>query len=88
MNAKLLKRMMRTQGYSQEKLAETIGVNRCTLNRKINGVRAGFTLAEAFAAAHALGLSRADFDRVFVDDYEKQKEDVNEQKTKAQRTQP
>ncbi|MDR0898096.1 MAG: helix-turn-helix domain-containing protein [Oscillospiraceae bacterium] len=74
MNTALLKREMRARGYSQERLAEAIGANRCTINRKINGVRAGFTLREAFALAHALGLSRADFDKIFIDDYERLRE--------------
>lgn len=69
MNEQLLKKTMRAHGVSQEELAERIGMDRSTLNRKINGWRKGFFVGEVKAVGEALGLSRGELMDVFFNDY-------------------
>ena len=57
MNKELLCRLMKQYGYSQEKLAELIGVDRSTFNRKLNGFRKGFCIDEAKAVGAALHMT-------------------------------
>ena len=57
MNKVLLCKIMKQYGYSQEKLAELIGVDRSTFNRKLNGCRKGFCVSEAKAVGLALHMT-------------------------------
>ena len=57
MNKGLLREIMKQYGYSQEKLAELIGVDRSTFNRKLNGYRKGFCVSEAKAVGLALHMT-------------------------------
>jgi len=57
MNKALLCGIMKQYGYSQEKLADLIGVDRSTFNRKLNGYRKGFCVSEARAVGIALQMT-------------------------------
>ena len=65
MNKALLCRIMKQHGFSQEKLAEWIGVDRSTFNRKLNGYRKGFCISEAKAVGRALRMTDEQMLRVF-----------------------
>lgn len=57
MNKALLCKIMKQRGFSQEELAGRIGVDRSTFNRKLNGFRKGFLIAEAEAIGIALQMT-------------------------------
>lgn len=65
MNKMMLCKMMKQNGYSQERLAEELGVDRSTLNRKINGYRKGFCISEAEAVGKILGMTDEQMMKVF-----------------------
>ena len=61
----LLRRIMKQQGLTQEKLAERIGVDRSTFNRKVNGHHKGFCIVEVSAIGKVLQLSKEQMLNVF-----------------------
>ncbi len=69
MDDMLLRKMMRKRGYTQEKLAAAIGVDRSTLNRKMNDETRCFSMDEVFAIGRALKLTRSELSAVFFCGY-------------------
>lgn len=67
MNKSMLCKVMKDNGYSQERLAEEVGVDRSTLNRKLNGFRKGFCITEAQAIGKILGMTEEQMMKVFFD---------------------
>ena|GEM_PF-3472085 len=75
MNKALLCQIMKQYGYSQERLAALIGVDRSTFNRKLNGYRKGFCLSEAKAVGIALQMTDRQMIDVFFDTQDNQRHD-------------
>ncbi len=66
MNDSLLRKLMSAKGFTQEKLANVIGVDRSTLNRKLGGVgKKGFGIQEMHQIVRALQMTRMDILNVF-----------------------
>ncbi len=65
MNDKQLRQAMKRSGYTQERLAGELGMDRSTLNRKICSSGARFDLTEVCRITRALRLSRAEFLDIF-----------------------
>jgi len=70
MNEKMLKAIMKEQGFTQEMLAERVGVDRSTLNRKIRGHHKGFSLQEACQVGYALQMTRGQMTEVFFANFD------------------
>lgn len=70
MNSMLLREKMRKRGYTQEKLAEAVGMDRSTINRKINGDKKGFGIGEACRIGRILKMSRAEMTEIFFSEYD------------------
>lgn len=62
---KALKQIMATKGWSAEKLADALGIDRSTLFRRFQSNGADFTVEEVNAIVSALGLSREDAHSIF-----------------------
>lgn len=64
-----LKYIMRRKGFSQERLAAALGMDRTTVNRKLNSGKKGFYIEEVYAVGKVLGLSRREMTDVFFGKY-------------------
>lgn len=69
MDNMLLKEIMKEKGYSQERLALALGMDRSTLNRKLKNVRGGFAVREACRVGRALHMTRTQMLAVFFSDF-------------------
>lgn len=61
----LLLDFIRSSGYTVSELAAAEGMDRSTLYRKIKNPQEYFTCKEADKLRKLIGMSRADFDRIF-----------------------
>lgn len=66
MNHRLLRNILKKRHITQDKLAHAVGIDRSTLNRKLNGNR-GFLVWEAGEIGHFLHLSGEEMCRIFFD---------------------
>lgn len=64
-DVKALKQKMLEKGWTVEKLADAIGLNRATLFRRFQNNGVDFTVKEINAIVSALGLSRAEAHLIF-----------------------
>lgn len=65
MNEKLLKIKMLEHDDTQSSLAEALGIDLCTLNYKIKGVRAQFKQSEIQAIADRYKLKASEIQKIF-----------------------
>ncbi len=63
-NVLKLKAKITEKGYTVETLARAIGMNKSTLNRKINRMEI-FTIKEAYNIAIALDLTESELNEIF-----------------------
>lgn len=68
MNENLLKSVMALHGDTQEKLAEAMGINICTLNAKIKDDKREFRQSEIDTIKRRYNLSPEDVDNIFFSD--------------------
>lgn len=65
MNEKLLKIKMLEHDDTQSSLAEALGIDLCTLNYKIKGVRAQFKQSEIQAITDRYKLKASEIQKIF-----------------------
>lgn len=68
-NVNKLKGKIVELGYSVEKLAESVNIDRSTMYRKMSGKGDGFTIKEVDRICKALNLSREDAIAIFFTQY-------------------
>ena len=64
-NVSLLKSKTKDRGLTLEKLAEQIGMSRCTMSRKLSNHGADFTIKQANMIVNILGLSLEEANSIF-----------------------